>query len=328
MASIQKTVKGYRVQVQVKGQRDSATFDTKREAQLWAAQKEIEFQTVAKGKAGSITTTHDAFERYKTEVSVKHKGERWESVRLDKMMREFPKLMLDKVGAAHIIKWRDSRLAEVSGSSVLREMKLLSAVFERCCSVEWRLLSANPCKGVDRPKESPHRKRTISKTEIKVMLRELGYPALTLPRHAVAHAFLLALRTGMRQGELAAIEWPNVHPKFIHTDSKSMIEFTRDVPLSVKARRIVDKMRGYNDQSMFNITAASIDTHFRNAKTRAKLSGFTFHDSRHTAATWIGRSGKFELIELCKAFGWKDPKHALIYFNPTGDDLADKLDAT
>ncbi len=328
MSSIQPTAKGWRVQLYVKGQRDSATFATKREAQLWAARKEIEFQTVAKGKAGSITTTHDAFERYKTEVSIKHKGEKWEVVRLDKMMRDdFPKVMLDKVTAQHIIKWRDKRLGEVGESSVLREMKLLNAVFERCCGVEWKLLDANPCKGVDRPKESAHRTRTIKRSEIKTMLRALGYPALTMPRHAVAHAFLLALRTGMRQGELAAITWDNVYPKYIHTDSKSMIEFKRDVPLSRKARRIVDKMSGYHPESMFNITAGSIDTHFRNAKTRSGLSGFTFHDSRHTAATWIGRSGKFELLEMCKAFGWKDPKHALIYFNPTGSDLADKLDS-
>ena len=328
MAYFEQLAKGYRAHVQIKGQRDSATFATKREAQLWAARKEIEFQTVAKGKAGSITTTHDAFERYKTEVSVRHKGERWEVVRLDKMMRDdFPKIMLDKVTAQHIIKWRDKRLGEVGESSVLREMKLLNAVFERCCGVEWKLLDANPCKGVDRPKESAHRTRTISRREIKSVLRALGYPAREMPRHAVAWAFLLALRTGMRQGELAAITWDNVHPKHIHTDSKSMIEFKRDVPLSRKARRIVDKMAGYHPESMFNITAASIDTHFRNAKTRAGLSGFTWHDSRHTAATWIGRSGKFELLELCKAFGWKDPKHALIYFNPTGADLADKLDS-
>lgn len=326
MSSIQKTAKGYRVQLYVKGQRDSATFETKREAQLWAARKEIEFQTVASGKAGTITTTHDAFERYKAEVSVKHKGERWEIVRLDKMMREFPKIMLDKVTAQHIIKWRDARLGSVGESSVLREMKLLNAVFEKCCGVEWRLLASNPCKGVDRPKESAHRTRTISLREIRVMLRELGYPARELPRHAVAHAFLLALRTGMRQGELAAIKWIDVHPRYIHTDSKSMVEFVRDVPLSRQARRIVVKMRGYHETTMFNISAASIDTHFRNAKNRAGLSGFTWHDSRHTAATWIGRSGKFELLELCKAFGWKDPKHALIYFNPTGDDLANKLD--
>lgn len=326
MAYFEKLAKGgYRAHVQKCGQRDSDTFPNKREAQLWAAQREIEIQTIAKGKGSTLVTTHQIFDKYKEEVCINHKGERWEKIRLDKMKGDFPNIMLDKVTAQHIVAWRQTRLSEVKGSSVLREMKLLSSVFEKCCGVEWKLLDHNPCRGVDRPKGSPHRKRTITLSEIRIMLRELSYPARTKPRNATAYAFLLALRTGMRQGELAAIRWENVFPKYIFTDSKSMEEFTREVPLSRQAKRIVAAMRGYHPETMFDISAASIDTHFRNAKTRAGVSGFTFHDSRHTAATWIGRSGKFQLLELCKAFGWKDPKHALIYFNPTGDDLSDKL---
>jgi len=72
-------------------------------------------------------------------------------------------------------------------------------------------------------------------------------------------------------------------------------------------------------------TAGSIDTHFRNAKGRAGLSGFTFHDSRHTAATWIGRSGKLQLVELCRMFGWSNPRMAMVYFNATAEDMANRL---
>jgi len=290
---------------------------------LWAAQKEIEFQTIAKGKAGSIKTTHDAFARYAGEVSITHKGERWEVVRLNKMTREFPRVMLDKLTAEHVQKWRDMRLREVGPASVLREMKLLGSVFEQCRK-EWKWLAINPCSDVRKPTAPQHRTRVISRHEIKVMLRTLGYPARTRPRHAVAHAFLLALRTGMRQGELASIQWSDVHPSFIRLPDTKNGE-VRDVPLSTKARRIVAKMRGYHPTTVFDITAGSIDTHFRNAKSRAKLTGFVWHDSRHTAATWIGASGKLQLIELCKMFGWSDPKQAMIYFNPSANDLACKL---
>lgn len=324
MAYFEKTDKGYRAQVQIKGQRDSATFPNKREAQLWAAHKEIEFRALAGGKAGEVKTTHDAFTRYAKEVSPTHKGERWEVVRLEKIKREFPNIMLAKLASTHIQEWRDMRLQAVGNASVLREMKLLGSVFEQCRK-EWAWISHNPAKDVKKPMAPPHRDRVISRSEIKTMLRELGYPARELPRHAVAHAFLLALRTGMRQGELAAITWANVRPTHIHTSSKAIGIKTRDVPLSVKARRIVQKMRGYDKETMFNISAGSIDTHFRNAKTRAGLSGFTFHDARHTAATWIGSSGKLQLMELCKMFGWSDPKQAMCYFNPTAMELSAKL---
>ena len=325
MAYFEKTAKGYRAHVQIKGQRDSATKPTKKEAQLWAAQKEIEFQAIADGKACTFTTTTMVFERYRDEISPKHKGHRWESLRLDKIAREFPVVMLDKLTSDHVIKWRNSRLANVKESSALRELKLVNSVFEQCKTKEWKLLVNNPCDGVERPKESPHRTRTISTKEIRQMLKAFEYRRRAKTRNVVGYAFLLALSTGMREGELAAITWVNVYPNYIHTDSKSMVEFTRDVPLSPMAKAIVKRMRGYHDTSMFNVSAASIDVHFRNARTRAGLKGFTFHDTRHTAATWIGRSGKFSLMEMCKAFGWKDPKMALVYFNPTANDLAEKL---
>lgn len=324
MAYYEKTKKGYRAHVQIMGQRASDSFDNKKDAQRWAAQKEIEFSAIATGKASTITTTKQAFQRYKDEISPNHKGHRWEALRLDKIAAEFPLVMLDKLTSDHVIKWKTQRLTEVGESSVLREMKLINSVFEQCKSKEWKLLVNNPVQGVERPKESPHRTRTISYLETRKMLRALGFPARELPRNAVGYAFLLALLTGMRQGELASITWDNVKANYIHLP-KTKNGHTRDVPLSPMARAVVAKMRGYNAVSMFNITAASIDTHFRNAKARAGLAGFTFHDARHTAATRIGRSGKLSLMEMCKAFGWSDPKMAMVYFNPTGDDLAAKM---
>lgn len=323
MSSIQKTAKGYRVQLYVKGHRESAVFATKKEAQIWSAQKEIELRTISKGKASTIKTTHDAFERYSSEISPTHKGERWEVVRLQKMKRDFPLVILEKLSQVHVQKWRDQRLTEVSPSSVLREMKLLSSVFEQCRK-EWRWLTENPCKDVRKPSSPPHRERVITRSEIRLILRSLDYPKRITPRHAVAHAFLLALRTGMRQSELAGIQWTDVHPNFVRLpDTKNGT--VRDVPLSTKAKRVLEKMRGYHDTSVFGLAASSIDTQFRAAKSRANLSGFVWHDSRHTAATWIGMSGKLNLMEFCKMMGWKDPRHALVYFNPTASDLAAKL---
>lgn len=323
MSSIQKTARGYRVQLQVKGSRDSATFATKREAQLWAAQREIELQTMAQGREGSIRTVQDAFDRYAREVAPGHKGERWEVVRLAKLGREFPRVMLDQLTVNHVVGWRDLRLASVGPASVLREMKLLGAVFEQCRK-EWKWLSNNPMQDVRKPTAPPHRERVLTWSEIKRLLRALGYPARTLPRHAVAHALLLALRTGMRQGELAGLRWVDVASDYVRLhDTKNGT--ARDVPLSGKARRVLEKMRGYSAELVFATKAGNIDALFRAAKDRAGVTGCVFHDSRHTAATWIGSSGRLNLMEFCKMFGWRDPRHAMIYFNPTASDLAAKL---
>ncbi len=74
---------------------------------------------------------------------------------------------------------------------------------------------------------------------------------------------------------------------------------------------------------MFGINAASLDVLFRRYRERAELSGFTFHDSRHTAATMIAK--KIDVLDLCKMFGWTDPKMAMVYYNPHGSSIAAKL---
>ena len=124
MSSIKPYGSGYRVQLYVRGQRDSGTFENKKAAQLWAAQRTIDLQTIAKGQEGSLRTVQDAFEKYSGEVAPTHKGERWEVVRLAKLGRDFPRITLDKLTATHIQRWRDQRLKEVGPASVLREMKL------------------------------------------------------------------------------------------------------------------------------------------------------------------------------------------------------------
>lgn len=30
-------------------------------------------------------------------------------------------------------------------------------------------------------------------------------------------------------------------------------------------------------------------------------------------------------LTLCKIFGWKDPKQALVYYNPTTDEILEEL---
>lgn len=54
------------------------------------------------------------------------------------------------------------------------------------------------------------------------------------------------------------------------------------------------------------------------------LEGFTFHDTRHTAATMIAK--KIDVQDLDKMFGWIDPKMAMVYYNPHGSSTAARLE--
>jgi len=82
-------------------------------------------------------------------------------------------------------------------------------------------------------------------------------------------------------------------------------------------------MRGWDDDLVFGLKTASLDALFRKYRGRAGLEGFTWHDTRHTAATMLSR--RVDVLTLCKIFGWANTTQALTYYNPTADSIADML---
>lgn len=326
MASVQKTARGYRVQVFVKGVRDSATFRTKREADAWGVSREAELLEQAVLAPDRRFTVGDMLRRYRDEVTPKKRGARWEAVRINMFLasEHFPASMALADASSDVFgRWRDVRLAQVKPGSVLREIGVVSAAFETARR-EWKWVQANPIKDVRRPGMPEHRDVVISRSQIRGMLKALGYSrrhGVGQVRHVVAVAFLVALRTGMRQGELCGLEWSRVHADYCRLPVTKTV--ARNVPLSRKARALIERMRGWDDALVFDIPTATLDAMFRKYRTRAGLSGFTFHDSRHTAATWLAR--KLDVLDLCKAFGWKDPKRAMIYYNPTASQMAARM---
>lgn len=327
MASIQKTANGYRAQVSIKGERDSATFRTKREADAWASRRESEIREDAAKSPGERVTLGEALTKYGAEVSPGKRGNRWEQLRIAAFLRDpiFPaQLPIGEVTPDALGAWRDARLRMVAAGSVLREIGLLSAVFE-AARLEWRLTTHNPLRDIRKPRSPDHRQVLITRAEIKAMLRVMGYsPKLPIRTVAqsVAVCFLVALRTGMRAGELCGLPWSRVFSDYAVLPVTKTTP--RHVPLTAKARRLIEKMRGYDPLMVFGLKANSLDANFRKYRARAGLDGFTFHDSRHTAATWLAR--KIDVLDLCRMFGWSKTSQALTYYNASASSIAALLD--
>lgn len=324
MASIQRTPAGYRAQVYVRGVRDSRLFVTKRDAATWAAQREAEIRAIAGGRGGEVKTLADTLRRFADEVSPTHRGARWEQIRLSALERDLPggKRMAD-ITPDDFARWRDKRLTQVKPGTVLRELGLLSAVFE-VARREWRWIATNPIADISKPPAPASRERLLTLAEIRAVVRALGYRPgkRTSMSDGVALAFLVALRTGMRAGELCGLTWGRIHP------GKAVLPMTkngmrREVPLSAKAQRLIERGRGFDDDLVFGAGVQTLDALFRRARQRAGLDGFTFHDSRHWAATTMAR--KVDLLALCEIFGWRDPRYARVYYNPRAEDLAKRL---
>ena len=116
MAYIRRMKSGWRAEVERLGVRKSAGFETKREAELWARRVEDE---ILAGKKDRSKTFTQATTRYRDEVTAKKRGKRWEELRIPKMVAHFEGLALTDIDAGKIAGWRDSRLRDVSASTVL-----------------------------------------------------------------------------------------------------------------------------------------------------------------------------------------------------------------
>lgn len=333
MATPQKYKDGWRVQLKVGGIRESATFKTKTEASTWAARRKLELQAESKGTAGDIKTFGDVLKKYRDEVAPTHKGQKWETTRVNLFLADpdMPTgVTLSKLTTDHFNDWKKARLHQVSSGTVLRELSLLGSVLN-AARLDWRWMKGNPLQDLKKPKEPPHRDRIISWSEQRIMLRTLGYSPRkrqTTMSAIVGSVFLVALRTGMRAGEIVGLTWDKVQDSWLIL-TKTKNGKKREVPLPPKAKRLIENMRGLDDEFVFPVKGQTLDALFRRARIKAGLEGFTFHDTRHTAATRIGRTvgqaGKLSFVEFCKVFGWSDPRFALVYVNPTAADLAKKM---
>lgn len=315
MASIRPYKDGFRAFVKTLGVRDTKTFRTKREAIAWAARRETEIRDRKNTAPALRFTIRELFDRYEAKVVPRMKGADRERGRIKFLRKQFAGNTL--LADVDLLLFRDDRMEEVSGATVLRDLKTLSTMFEYArTDLQW--VGENPVAVIKKPSPGEHRERLLTRPEIRGMLKAMGYPRR---QNTCSLAFLLALRTGMRLGEICKLKWVRVKEKHIVLDTTKTNP--RKVPLSAKARPLVARLVSLNGGDGVRMKSATLSHLFIRYRKRAGLTGFTFHDTRHTAATWMAK--KVDVLTLCKIFGWTDPKMAMVYYNPKADDIADQL---
>lgn len=310
------------------GVRTSKTFISKRRAELWAAEMEAQILSGTRKAADASETLYATLARYAAEKSTGKRGERWEQIRIKKFQRDIP-FVGHKVGDItpdQIGKWRDSRLAEgLKPDSVRRELGLLSAVFE-VARREWRLARTNPCADVARPDAAKARSRRISDAEVAALCDAMGYtggPPKTKGAQA-AVAFLLAIETAMRAGEIVTLTRDQVDfDRRVAHLLRTKNGDDRDVPLSTRAVELLRALPG--EGRLFTLAAGSLDVFFRNAKKKVGIADLHFHDSRREATSRL--AGRFSPMDLAKITGHRDLNLLLrVYYKPDVDVLVAKLD--
>lgn len=273
-------------------------------------------------------SVRDAIDRYLERETPKHKGERWERVRLAKIARKLD--WIDRPLAAvtpdMIGEWRDTLTAGLAPSSARREYGLVRRIFALAAS-EWRWLHADPFRVARPPPAGKPRTQRVSDADAGAIYAALGWTPGTAPVTAsqyVAAAFALALETAMRQGELLRLVREDVDVGYrIALVRESKNGEARNVPLSKAAVAILAVLP--DDGRLFRVSSRTADTLFRRARDAAGLRHIHFHDSRREATTRL--AAKLDALTLAKVTGHRDLKVLLAtYYAPRMTDVAAMLD--
>ena len=263
--------------------------------------------------------------RYRDEISPDKKCYRTEFNRLNKFSRDpIAEMLLMDVRQSHFDAWIETSLTRIKSSSVNRDLNLLSSVFEQ--GKRWRWTDNNPIRNIRRPKNPQPRDRRIGEKEIEKILYALGFDGqtVTTTRHIIAVAFLFALETAMRQGEIWGLDWEHVYLSRNYLRLNETKNGTkRDVPLSKEAVRLLNLLAPKEEGKVFNSNQESSAVIFRRALRLAGIKGLTFHDTRHEAITRLAE--KLQILDLARSIGHRDIRSLMIYYNATAEEIAQKL---
>jgi integrase len=315
--------------------RRSGTFPTKAQAAAWAIETESEILGVKRtGLTGSVVsrdqrvTVENLFRRFEEEVTPSHRGAVRERNAIKKIVYDFQWWMAmaaADVTSADIARYREERLRKVSCGSVRREMALIGSVFQ-VAHREWGLIQQNPARGVRRPPDRQGREVRIPPEAVEAFSEvfKMSPPvAPVLKKQQVGLAFLLALETAMRRGEILSLTWDRVHfdERYVLL-SETKNGRSRQVPLSREAARLLMLAKGIDPVRVFTVGDASAEATFRRLRPLA-WRHVNFHDTRHEAIFRLSK--KIPVLDLARLTGHSDLKMLLRYYNPSASEIAGLL---
>lgn len=228
--------------------------------------------------------------------------------------------------------WRAKRRREVQAETVLKDIGSLRAALSR--AVRWKIIPQNPLLGVETPEIDRHKRvvRALTAAEKAALLQALEArdetkrqkrasanrwrkergrdPLPPIGRFAdvLTPAVIVSLETGLRRGELLALEWPAVDLDErivrVHGPTSKTYE-TRDIPLNGLA---YTTLRDWwlqcgqpRDGLVFTLDGGRIGSLKRSYHAVLAAAGIervnrrgervNWHSLRHTFGTLLGAAG-------------------------------------
>lgn len=310
----------YRAKIRLKGfPAQSASFERLTDARKWVQQTESAIREGRhfKSMESKRHTLAELIDRYIRDVLPhKPKSAHDQTQQLKRWKAEIGDYSLADVTPSLLAEQRDKLSQEItergkprSPASVVRYLAALSHTFTIAVK-EWGWMEDNPMRKVTKPAETRGPVRFLSDDERHRLLR-----ACKKSRNSYLYpVVVLALSTGMRQGEIMGLTWDDVDlnrgrailQETINNEYRAVaitghaLEQLKELS---KLRRIDSSLlfpcRGNNPQKSIDLR-----TPWETALKHAYIKEFRFHDLRHSAASYLAMNGA-SLAEIAEVLGHK-----------------------
>jgi integrase len=334
----------YTVQIRIKGQPpQSATFDRKTDAKIWAQKTEADIRAgryfpTAEAKR---RTVEQMIDKYMEEL-LPHRGRDRQTVegQLQWWKNQLGSYFLADVTPQMVADCRDRLVKENINAgkpkkppkfrgpaTVHRYLATLSVCFSYAVKdLAWT--EENPLLKVRKPSLPEGRVRFLSDEE-----RENLLAVCKNSKTCLYTVVVLALSTGARMSEIMHLQWKDIDfqrriMRLEHTKNGDK----RAVPLSSHPFGLVqalNKVRRIDSTYLFPRADGQkpfeIKKHWLQAVETAGLTDFKFHDLRHTAASYLAMNGA-TLLEISNVLGHKQLKMVKRYAHLSEPHTANVLE--
>ena len=234
----------------------------------------------------------------------------------------FRETKLTSISSKMISRYKVLRKDEgAAPGSINKELAMLSKAFSLSVK-EWEWLRDNPVSRVQREKLDNEIDRWLTDDE-EVRLLE------NCPKW-LGEIVVFGLHTGLRKEELLSLEWSRVsllRKTILIKETKNGKPKT--LPLNKVGLGILEqrsKVRSIKNDLVFftrngtKLSGYNLRRAFNDARIRAKIENFRFHDLRHTFATRLAQAG-VDLYMISKLLGHRDIKNTQRYSHHCPDSL-------
>jgi len=301
----------YRAHVKCNGVRETATFDTRKEAQDWASRTIaaiVEKRHIDKRKAREYTIVDLMKWHIEQFPRSSNRAKADDLCRVTSIEKyDIAKMTVDRLTREVVRNWKRQRIATISEktkkpikeASAKRECNLMKAAINAALNDKKIQLEENPfcCLEWKKPSKKPRIPPADKMSALDAAFKTLRNPQMRL-------AFDFAIFSALRLGELSVLEWSDFdfnrkiatiqrcydededgRPSSRQgTKSKRDEIKIDDIPLTSEMIRVLEKIGIKSSGKVFDqLTYVSIQSSW--ARIQEKVPGVRWHDLRHVAAS-------------------------------------------